>query len=154
MVKRMYLIVFLRPSELDLGTSAGQAPSSPHVPSATQAVLPWHAADAQDSSILTEHVPGDPRFSTLREQKLFKRYLTVFNRRVLFPATEDREVRHMAGDCHVCCRCTPEGSRLGLGHDHSMKYRSACLARLPGREAHASQHSCLIAYCARTGCCS
>ena len=74
---------------------------SPQVSRATQAVLPWHAADAQDSSILTEHVPGDPQFSTLREQKLFKRYLTVFNRRVLFPATEGREVRHLAGQCYV-----------------------------------------------------
>lgn len=148
-------LCFLRPSELDLGTSVGQAPSSPRVSSsATQAVLPWRAADAQDSSILTEHVPGDPQFSTLREQKLFKRYLTVFNRRVLFPATEDREVRHLAGDCYEYCGWGYGGSRLGLGHNPSMKRRSARLPRLPGRETHASQQSCLIASCAYAGCCS
>ena len=105
MVKRAYLIVLLEAIRAGSGhiSRPGAIQSPPPMFSASHAVLPWHAADAQDSSILTEHVPGDPQFSTLREQKLFKRYLTVFNRRVLFPATEDREVRHLAGDCYECC---------------------------------------------------
>ena len=154
MVKRAYLDVL--PEAIRAGSGHISRPGAiiPPCSSATQAVLPCHAADVQDSSILTEHVPGDPQFSTLREQKLFKRYLTVFNRRVLFPATEDRQVRHLAGNCYKYCRCGSEGSRLGIHHACSMIYRSGCLPRLPGQEAHAQ--SAQLPHCTMccAGCCS